>query len=102
MRRAASSNFSQLQVELLTTLHINGTPFNRDITFYSKSEIEVLRITESGDFLVQGRLVRRDLDVYNAFLRFLGMGLGMPPEPRSRDGILTRYKRILKECTEDQ
>lgn len=84
------------------TLNIRGEPFNQDITFYSKDSTEVLRITDTGDFLVQGRLVRRDMDVYNAFRMFLGLSLGMPPEPGSRDGIPTRYERILKKTIEDQ
>jgi len=81
-------------------LFIGGPP-NQDISFYSKDRIEVLRITESGDFIVQGRLVKRDVDVYIAFRVFLGLSMGMPPEPGSRDGITTRYERILKMLNED-
>lgn len=82
-------------------LQINGEYLN-DISFYSKDRVEVLRITESGDFLVQGRLVKNDMDVYNAFRAFLGLSMGIPPTHRTRDGIPTRYERILKKPTEDQ
>jgi hypothetical protein len=96
-------DLTQLQVNPNSgVLNISGAGTNQDITFYSKDSTEVLRITDNGDFLVQGRLVRRDMDVYNAFRMFLGLSLGMPPEPGSRDGIPTRYERILKKTIEDQ
>ena len=83
-------------------LQLNGALSDNDIVFYSKDRVEALRLSGDGDFIVQGRLVKRDLDVYNAFRVFLGMSTAMPPEPGSRDGIPTRYERILKKPTEDQ
>lgn len=72
---------------------------NQDITFYSRDQVESLRLGANGDFFVQGRLVANDLEVYQAFRKFLGLSCGLSvPEPEPRDGIETRYQRILKKA----
>jgi hypothetical protein len=72
------------------------------ISFYSSGGVEVLRITETGDFIIKGRLVQRDLEIYNAFREFIGLSRGVTLNPIPRDEIPTRYERILKKLTEDQ
>lgn len=95
-------NQSNPQVISDGMLSMRGGLFNRDIIFYTKDGSESLRIGENGDFFVQGRLVKNDLQVYHALRVFLGLALGMPPDPESREGVPTRYERILKGQIEGQ
>jgi hypothetical protein len=73
------------------------------IQFYMAGGLEVIRIEANGDFYVHGRKVDNDHEIYQHFRKFLGMSFSLPvPDPRPRDGIETRYERIVKKCTEDQ
>ena len=74
-----------------------------DIIFNMQGELEVIRIAANGDFFVQGRKVDNDHEIYQNFRKFLGMSYSLPvPDPRPRDGIETRYERVIKKCTRDQ
>jgi len=43
-----------------------------DISFYvGENNIEALKICANGDFLVHGKKVKNDIDVYNGFVNFL-------------------------------
>lgn len=74
-----------------------------DIRFHMQGGLEVIRIAANGDFFVHGRKVDNDHEIYQHFRKFLGMSYNLPAiDPRPRDGIETRYERILKQRNEDQ
>lgn len=74
-----------------------------DITFNMQGGLEVIRIAANGDFFVQGRKVDNDHEIYQNFRKFLGMSYSLPvPDPRPREGIETRYERVIKKCIGDQ
>lgn len=74
-----------------------------DIRFHMPGGLEVLRIEANGDFYVHGRKVDNDHEIYQNFRKFLGMSYNLPvPDPRPRDGIETRYERIIKKLDGDQ
>ena len=77
----------------------NGETPRQDITFYTRNQTEALRIADNGDFFVQGRLMKNDLEIYQAFRKFLGLSYeeSPPSEPKPRDGVETRYQRIRKK-----
>jgi len=86
-------------------IHINhASSMNEgDIRFHMAGGLEVLRISANGDFFVRGNRVDNDHEIYQHFRKFLGMSFSLPaPDPRPRDGIDTRYERILKKCEGDQ
>ena len=86
-------------------VHINqSNPFGEgDIRFHMAGGLEVIRIESNGDFYVHGRKVDNDHEIYQAFRKFLGMSYNLPvPDPRPRDGIETRYERIIKKLDGDQ
>jgi len=59
--------------------------------------LEVIRIDANGDFFIRGTKVDNDHEIYQQFRKFLGMSFRLPdPDPLPRDGIETRYERILK------
>lgn len=80
---------------------INSSTLDSSIRFFSKFGEEVLRIAENGDFFVRGKLIDNDREVLTAFRLFLGVQLSLPPQPGSREGIQTRYKRVIEKLTED-
>jgi hypothetical protein len=87
------------------TLFINQAPSltEGDIQFRMQNGSEVIRIEANGDFYIHGRKVDNDHEIYQHFRKFLGMSFSLPvADPRPRDGIETRYERILKRATEDQ
>jgi hypothetical protein len=74
-----------------------------DIRFHMAGGLEVIRIAANGDFFIHGTKVDNDHEIYQHFRKFLGMSFSLPaPDPRPRDGIDTRYERILKKCEGDQ
>jgi len=78
-----------------------GEPSRRDITFHTSNQTETLRIADNGDFLIQGRLVQNDLEIYQAFRKFLGLPYA-EPAPKPRVEVETRYQRICKKFSEGQ
>jgi len=50
-------------------LDIDTTP--GDISFYVDNTVEKLKICANGDFMVDGKIVKNDIDVYNGFVEFL-------------------------------
>ena len=86
-------------------LHINQGSGLTDggIIFNLQGGLEVIRIEANGDFYVHGNKVDNDHEIYQHFRKFLGMSFSLPvPDPRPRDGIETRYERILKKIERDQ
>jgi hypothetical protein len=74
-----------------------------DIQFRMQNGSEVIRIEANGDFYIHGRKVDNDHEIYQYFRKFLGMSFSLPvADPRPREGIETRYERILKRAIKDQ
>jgi len=46
-------------------------PIPGDIVFYVDNSVEKLKICANGDFMVDGKVVKNDMDVYNGFVEFL-------------------------------
>ena len=72
-----------------------------DIIFHVQGGLEMLRLCGNGDFLVQGRKVTTDWEVYEGFRRFLAGASGVPliqldPHP-SDPSNPTAWVRILHD-----
>jgi len=89
--------------EHLTRLEVQNGLTEGSIIFNAQGGLEVIRIDANGDFYVHGNKVDNDHEIYQHFRKFLGMSFSLPvPDPRPRDGIETRYERILKNLEVDQ
>lgn len=44
------------------------------ITMYVPDDVEVLKICNDGSFYVRGKKIKEDIEVYNAFVKFLTEG----------------------------
>lgn len=51
------------------TLSVDSIP--GDISFYVDNDVEALKICANGDFIVHGKKVTNDEEVYRAFVEFL-------------------------------
>jgi len=67
------NNEDQVLIFDTSLLDIEETTMNPgDITFYvDNNSVEALKICANGDFLVHGKKVKNDIEVYNGFVNFL-------------------------------